>query len=208
MKFAIHIATKNRKDDLLFTLEQVYPLLENPELNCVVFDDGWNDGTADAVRQQFPKIQLLQNTTSRGYLYCRNVMLNETQADIAISLDDDAHFLSKNIVHEELVSAINSVYQHNAYFSQSITERLSKIIAQKTTVRHHNASISFTEVEKQIIGLICKELTSKEIAGQLKIGKRTVESYRIRIMDKIGAKSLAGIITYAAGYLPKNQQIA
>jgi hypothetical protein len=27
-------------------------------------------------------------------------------------------------------------------------------------------------------------------------------------MDKIGAKSLAGIITYAAGYLPKNQQIA
>ena len=34
-------------------------------------------------------------------------------------------FLSKNIVHEELVSAINSVYQHNAYFSQSITERLS-----------------------------------------------------------------------------------
>jgi len=117
-------------------------------------------------------------------------------------------FLSKNIVHEELVSAINSVYMHNSYFSQSITERLSKIIAQKTTVRHHNASISFTEVEKQIIGLICKELTSKEIAGQLKIGKRTVESYRIRIMDKIGAKSLAGIITYAAGYLPKNQQIA
>ena len=38
----------------------------------------------------------------------------------------------------------------------------------------------------------------------LKIGKRTVESYRIRIMDKSGAKSLAGIITYAAGYLPKN----
>jgi len=96
MKFAIHIATKNRKDDLLFTLEQVYPLLENPEVTCVVFDDGSNDGTEDAVRQQFPKIQLLQNTTSRGYLYCRNVMLNETQADIAISLDADAHFLSEN----------------------------------------------------------------------------------------------------------------
>ena len=96
MKFAIHIATKNRKDDLLFTLEQVYPLLENPEVTCVVFDDGSSDGTADAVRQQFPKIQLLQNTTSRGYLYCRSVMLTETQADIPISLHDDAHFLSEN----------------------------------------------------------------------------------------------------------------
>ena len=81
MKFAIHIATKNRKDDLLFTLKQVYPLLENPVVTCVVFDDGSNDGTGDAVKQQFPKIQLLHNTTSRGYLYCRNVMLNETQAD-------------------------------------------------------------------------------------------------------------------------------
>jgi glycosyltransferase involved in cell wall biosynthesis len=96
MKFAIHIATKNRKDDLLFTLEQVYPLLETPEVTCVVFDDGSNDGTAEAVKNKFPKVLLLQNQTSRGYLYCRNVMLNETQADIAISLDDDAHFLSEN----------------------------------------------------------------------------------------------------------------
>ncbi|MEY2631088.1 MAG: hypothetical protein RLZZ469_1986 [Bacteroidota bacterium] len=96
MKFAIHIATKNRKDDLLFTLEQVYPLLEKPEVTCIVFDDGSNDGTAEAVTKLFPKVQLLQNQTSRGYLYCRNVMLNETQADVAISLDDDAHFLSDN----------------------------------------------------------------------------------------------------------------
>ena len=96
MKFAIHISTKNRKDDLLLTLATVYPLLENPAVECVVFDDGSEDGTAEAVKAQFPEVHLLQNKTSKGYIYCRNVMLNETQADVAVSLDDDAHFLSDN----------------------------------------------------------------------------------------------------------------
>ena len=52
-------------------------------------------------------------------------------------------------------------------------------------------------MEKQIIKLICKELTSKEIAARLSVGKRTIESYRIRIMDKLGARSVATVITYA-----------
>lgn len=96
MKFAIHITTKNRRADLLFTLAQLKPLLENPNVECVVFDDGSNDGTGEAVQSGFPKIKLLRNKVSRGYIYCRNLMLNETSADVAISLDDDAHFLSEN----------------------------------------------------------------------------------------------------------------
>jgi DNA-binding CsgD family transcriptional regulator len=45
--------------------------------------------------------------------------------------------------------------------------------------------------------LICREFTSKEIASTLNLSKRTVEGHRTRMMDKIGAKSIAGIITYA-----------
>jgi len=71
-------------------------------------------------------------------------------------------FLSKNIVHEELVSAINSVYQHNAYFSQSITERLSKIIAQKTTVRHHNQVSVLPKSKNKLLVLFVKNLPVKK----------------------------------------------
>ena len=45
--------------------------------------------------------------------------------------------------------------------------------------------------------LICRECTSKEIAYTMNLSKRTVEGHRTRIMDKVGAKSIAGIITYA-----------
>jgi len=95
MKLTILIATKNRVDDLLVTLNKIKPLF-NENLNCVVFDDGSTDSTYDKVHALFPEVQLLRNNVSKGYMFCRNKMLNETNADFAISLDDDAHFLSEN----------------------------------------------------------------------------------------------------------------
>lgn len=94
VKTTILISTKNRCDDLLFTLEKVKHLI-NEQLTCVVFDDGSTDGTFEKVKSQFPQVLLNRNEVSKGYIYCRNKMLNETDADYAISLDDDAHFLSE-----------------------------------------------------------------------------------------------------------------
>lgn len=94
--FAILITTKNRKTDLAFTLSKISYLLQKVNVSCVVFDDGSTDGTFEYVQENFPNIQLESNLVSKGYIYCRNKMLNETQADYAISLDDDAHFITEN----------------------------------------------------------------------------------------------------------------
>ena len=94
--FSILISTKNRKTDLVFTLEKIKPLVALPRVTCVVFDDGSTDGTYEYVKENFPNIQLQRNAVSKGYIFCRNKMLNETQADYAISLDDDAHFLTEH----------------------------------------------------------------------------------------------------------------
>jgi glycosyltransferase involved in cell wall biosynthesis len=93
--FEILISTKNRCDDLLFTLNKIYPLL-NSDVTCVVYDDGSTDSTSEVVRQLFPQIKLKTNSHSKGYIYCRNILLNETQAKFAISLDDDANFIGDN----------------------------------------------------------------------------------------------------------------
>ncbi len=92
-KFSILISTKNRKSDLLITLNTIAPLL-NEDVECVVFDDGSDDGTAESVLLLFPQIIFWRNEISKGYLYCRNKMLNETSADFAVSLDDDANFVT------------------------------------------------------------------------------------------------------------------
>jgi glycosyltransferase involved in cell wall biosynthesis len=94
-KFSILISTKNRYEDLRLTLNKIKHLL-NQNVTCVVFDDGSTDDTSEKIKADFPEIKLLRNQTSKGYIYCRNKMLNETDADFAISLDDDAHFITEN----------------------------------------------------------------------------------------------------------------
>jgi glycosyltransferase involved in cell wall biosynthesis len=94
--FSILITTKNRLTDLAFTLDKIKCLLKEDGVVCVVFDDGSTDGTYAYLEENFPQVKLKRNAISRGYIFCRNKMLNETQATYAISLDDDAHFLTEN----------------------------------------------------------------------------------------------------------------
>lgn len=96
----------------------------------------------------------------------------------------------------EIAEAISTVYQHKPYFCREITERLTEIVTKNYQLPG-KVEACFTEREKEIMQLICHEYTSKEIAYTLNLSKRTVEGHRTRIMDKIGAKSIAGIITYS-----------
>jgi glycosyltransferase involved in cell wall biosynthesis len=94
-KFSILITTKNRLEDLVYTLHKIQHLIEKTDVECVIFDDGSSDETTQFIAVNYPKITLHTNKISKGYLYCRNKMLNETRADFAISLDDDAHFVTE-----------------------------------------------------------------------------------------------------------------
>jgi glycosyltransferase involved in cell wall biosynthesis len=107
--FSILITSKNRLTDLAFTLNKIKCLLKDYEVECVVFDDGSSDGTYAYVKENFPEVQLQRNAVSKGYIFCRNKMLNETQADYAISLDDDAHFVTENPLE-----SIKSHFEQNA----------------------------------------------------------------------------------------------
>jgi glycosyltransferase involved in cell wall biosynthesis len=94
--FSILISTKNRCNDLIFTLNKLQDLLIREDVECIVYDDGSDDGTVEYVQNNYPNIQLQRNEVSKGYLYCRNRLLHQTEAMYAISLDDDAHFLTDN----------------------------------------------------------------------------------------------------------------
>jgi glycosyltransferase involved in cell wall biosynthesis len=107
--FSILITTKNRKTDLAFTLSKIKHLLDRDDVECVVFDDGSVDGTYEFIKENFSSIQLERNSISKGYIFCRNKMLNETKSTYAISLDDDAHFVTQNPLESILYH-----FEHNA----------------------------------------------------------------------------------------------
>lgn len=94
--FSILITTKNRKNDLAFTLEKIKHLLDGSDVVCIICDDGSTDGTASFLKENYPNIKLIQNPKSQGLIYSRNRLLNLTTTEFAISLDDDAHFVTEN----------------------------------------------------------------------------------------------------------------
>jgi DNA-binding CsgD family transcriptional regulator len=60
--------------------------------------------------------------------------------------------------------------------------------------RIHKCPLS--EMEKEIIGLLCMEFSNKEISEKLFRSIHAIERARERIMKKIGAKNLAGVVNY------------
>lgn len=100
VQFSILITTKNRLDDLIFTLDKINYLLEREDVECSICDDGSTDGTFDFIKENYPKIIVFRNEISKGLIFSRNLLLGKTTAKYAISLDDDAHFLSDNPLEE------------------------------------------------------------------------------------------------------------
>ncbi|MES2331765.1 MAG: response regulator transcription factor [Bacteroidota bacterium] len=136
---------------------------------------------------------------ARRKLGCRVIVLSAhgKEEPILKMLEAGAlGYVLKSAETEEISEAIRTVYNHKPYFCREITEKLTEIVSRNYQMPPQ-ADLSFTDREKEIMKLICREYTSKEIAITLNLSKRTVEGHRTRIMDKIGAKSIAGIITYA-----------
>ena len=51
--------------------------------------------------------------------------------------------------------------------------------------------------EIEVLKLICNEKTTQEVADKLSISKRTVDGHRQRILLKVGAKNIVGLVKYA-----------
>lgn len=100
LQFSILITTKNRLQDLIFTLDKINYLLERPDVECILCDDGSTDGTFEFIKENYPKIIIFRNEISKGLIFSRNLLLGKTTTKYAISLDDDAHFLSDNPLEE------------------------------------------------------------------------------------------------------------
>ncbi len=138
----------------------------------------------------------------------RMLALKPSIAIIALSMHDEENivlelleaggkgYLLKNSDKQEVWDAIRTVHDQQPYYCRSISARMIRKIVRS----HHNPFSStpdFSDREKEIIELICQEFTNKQIADQLNLSMRTVEGYRLKILEKIGVKNSVGLVIYA-----------
>src|SRR5690606_30665734 len=109
----------------------------------------------------------------------------------AIAAGADGYLLKK-AVSDELTRAMREVMGGKPYWSAEVGQMLFQ------RVRENNyTSNSLTDREIEILKLIAKELTSKEIAARLFISERTVEVHRKNLMRKVNCTNTVGLIKYA-----------
>ena len=68
--------------------------------------------------------------------------------------------------------------------------------------RYQRAAVGFlqselSDREKEVLKLICGELTMKEIGQKLFLSENTVRNHRVNIMEKVGARNMVGLVLYA-----------
>lgn len=108
--------------------------------------------------------------------------------------------LSKNCLRDELVNAIKIVNNGDMYFFNKNEEELNEIIKRFDQIesKGKNETIKgLTKKQIEILKLIGEGYSTEQIAVELKIGKRTVETHRHRIMSTFGFKTVGQLIRYA-----------
>ncbi|HMV09909.1 MAG TPA: response regulator transcription factor [Cyclobacteriaceae bacterium] len=122
---------------------------------------------------------------------------------IVLSMHDEVHlvkeilkagvngYVLKNDTHKELLNAIRDVSQGKVYLSSDVNKMLI------TNLNNPDEGRLLTDREREILKLIAKEYTNKDIAEELFISERTVETHRKNIFKKTGTNSLVGLIKFA-----------
>ena len=112
-------------------------------------------------------------------------------------------YILKNTESEELNRAIKTILNGNKYYSNEVALKLlgdfkgddinPAISSSKPMVKI--AELSNREI--QVLRLIANEFTNVEIAEKLKLSRRTIDSHRYNIVNKLNVKNTAGLIKFA-----------
>lgn len=166
--------------------EQAIRLLEEASGIDIMITDISMPGIAGTdltrlVKEKFPHIRVLVLTMYNDMAILREIMAAGAEG-----------YILKNSGKKELTDAIYKIADHGTYYSAEVLNDL----LQNGSSQAKN-TIELTEREIEVIRLITSEFSSKEIAEKLCISPRTVDTHRQNIMEKIGVRSVVGIIKYA-----------
>jgi DNA-binding NarL/FixJ family response regulator len=124
---------------------------------------------------------------------------------IVISMCDDPYtirrlyvagchgYLGKNAGEQEIRKAIKTVLSKEKYFDTSIMEKI--ILQSDKNDKLLNPKLTLSEIK--LIPLFCAEKSNKQIAGELYLSIRTIETHRYNIYTKTKVKNLSGLVQFA-----------
>ncbi|MBP7496137.1 MAG: response regulator transcription factor [Bacteroidales bacterium] len=106
-------------------------------------------------------------------------------------------YVPKNFNPDQLVEAIEMVYNGKRYIKGLVSEVLMNSFFKKEEKKDMVQSTNLTERELEVLKYIIKGLTNNDIAQELYISVRTVEVHKANIMKKLSINNTAELVVYA-----------
>lgn len=108
-------------------------------------------------------------------------------------------YILKNTGKAELLRAISKVASGQSYFSEEVTQTIMKsLVAQRQGGSKQSAGPPIvSRREREVLQLIVREFTTPEIAEELHISLKTVESHRRSLLTKLNVRNSAGLVRVA-----------
>lgn len=142
--------------------------------------------TASILHQNYPAVKILALSMHHESSYI--VRMLEAGA---------AGFLLKDSGSRELVNAIRTVAEGDTYYSKQVSAAIVEHLTNRTKGKEKKVDIPLTRREQEVLRLISEEYSNAEIADQLFISIRTVDTHRRNLLEKLGAKNTAGLVKSA-----------
>ena len=156
-----------------------------------------------ALQERRPDVLLLDLSMpdGDGVAFCQRIVSTyQNVRVVAVTIHDEysmiqrmmacgAHgYVLKSSPVDELIEAIVSVWQKQQYVSPQVEAILQE---------GRSSNVVLTDVEKNILRLICDGMTNPEIATRLHLSIETVNWYRKRLLAKFGMKNTVSLVRFA-----------
>jgi DNA-binding NarL/FixJ family response regulator len=152
------------------------------------------------VKDRFPRIKVL--------ILSMEVKREFVSAGIQSGIDG---YLPKDVEKKVLIDAVRTLNRGEKYFNEAITTLVFEDFYNKERtnkqVKQHlgsNELSKLTKRELEILSLIAAGKSAKQVADELFISTKTVDTHKAHILDKLGLSNTAELVKYAI----KNELIA
>jgi two-component system, NarL family, response regulator NreC len=168
------------------TYEQARELLPDVVLMDISMPELTGVQTTELLRRDCPDIKVLILTAykDKGYL---DRLLNVGASG----------FILKLSAAEELIGAIRLVAGGGIYVDPQMTDRITDGYVRSQFLKGEVRQRELTTREEEVLRLIARGYSNKEISGQLKIAVKTVESHKANLMQKLELRNRTEIVRYA-----------
>jgi DNA-binding NarL/FixJ family response regulator len=169
--------------------EVALPLVGKVRPDLILLDfslPGMNGAdAARRIKQDMPLARLLAVSAHDEFAIVRSLL--EAGAD---------GYLLKRSACEQLVPAVRQVAAGLGYLDPALPQQINQLGARRGSESGFEPEV-LSDREAEVSRLLAQGLTMKEIAQQLSLSPRTLETYRARAMEKLGLKSRADLIRHA-----------